>query len=333
MLKIITFFLMGLVSIGVGVGTRYLVDGAQEQKIIVSNEPFVCGTSMIEDFSLSASGRVEGNEKSVSLSASGSGEVKAYGEGSQAVRNCFQEKFATCSPAITFIQIPLFGLEFRYEIKNAVPGGCSLLAQYTKSPEPSHIGPEATCVYDNKNTFDVEANKFMQKCTGPLIDVLTEPIVSTPSSKLDKSVEVSTNSSVSVLKSKEVASVGLVQCGKAYIDTLSGSKDKNGDASFAKESLPIVDCYQKRLQNSCAKAIMTVSVADMLIFDYKILKQGNINECSVEAKIVEYDDPTVKGDTMTCLVNSRSVFSDGMKEALAGKKCTGPLVEFFAGSN
>lgn len=85
--------------------------------------------------------------------------------------DCFKGKFANCEKAqVTYTLLD--NLVYYYEILGPDGNACNVKSKFIKNPNPSWVGKEMTCNYDNSLDFN-EAVKDMSQCHGELYNLMT----------------------------------------------------------------------------------------------------------------------------------------------------------------
>jgi hypothetical protein len=85
--------------------------------------------------------------------------------------DCFEEKFAECKPATVTSEL-MENIVYYYEIIGPKDGLCELKSKFTANPNPTWVGKEMTCKYDNTKAFNT-AVQDMSKCQGQLYTLMT----------------------------------------------------------------------------------------------------------------------------------------------------------------
>ena len=92
--------------------------------------------------------------------------------GSCSTSECFSEKFKQCAPANGTLKTAANGV-YSSEILGPKDGGCSVKSKVKTHPNPTWVGKEMNCIYDNTKELDV-AVMDISRCDGELVTLLIQ---------------------------------------------------------------------------------------------------------------------------------------------------------------
>jgi Tfp pilus assembly major pilin PilA len=91
-------------------------------------------------------------------------------------KDCFQQKFKACEPAVTTANIGIGAVE--YKILGKGTTGCNVTFKYTNYPDPTWVNKEMTCEFNNKVSFDDAMKPVFSgtntTCKGPFYDIIRQ---------------------------------------------------------------------------------------------------------------------------------------------------------------
>ncbi|MGB9743457.1 MAG: hypothetical protein ACPLW9_01950 [Minisyncoccales bacterium] len=94
------------------------------------------------------------------------------------IKTCWEEKFKTCQPA-KMVSIVDSGsgsepIEYYSEIIGPGEGEhvCQVKSKFLNNPKTEWVNKEMICNYDNSLSFDFASQNMLERCSGPLIDLI-----------------------------------------------------------------------------------------------------------------------------------------------------------------
>ena len=86
---------------------------------------------------------------------------------------CFNQKFSTCAVS-NLTLTAMDNLIYYYEILGPKNSSCEVKSRFLANPNPSFIGKDMTCLYDNNIDFETSVADI-SRCQGPLFDSMMSP--------------------------------------------------------------------------------------------------------------------------------------------------------------